>query len=102
MLRLIVIAGAVLAFLTPQARAADCAAAVRALIVEHLGVEREKVVGKASIVDDLGADKFDAVEIVMVAEEKFGFKIPDRDAQSIITVDDLVCLANRKAKAGCR
>ena len=41
------------------------------IVVEHLGVEKEKVVNSASFVDDLGADSLDTVELVMAFEEEF-------------------------------
>ena len=58
------------------------------LIVEQLGVSREEVVGKASFVDDLGADSLDIVELVMSLEESFDIEIPDEDAEKIQTIGD--------------
>jgi len=58
------------------------------LIVEQLGVSREEVVGKASFVDDLGADSLDIVELVMSLEESFDLEIPDEDAEKIQTIGD--------------
>jgi len=51
---------------------------VRKIVVEHLGVEEDKVVEGASFIDDLGADSLDTVELVMAFEEEFGIEIPDR------------------------
>jgi acyl carrier protein len=58
------------------------------LIVEQLGVSRDEVVGKASFVDDLGADSLDIVELVMSLEESFDIEIPDEDAEKIQTIGD--------------
>ena len=41
-------------------------------MVEHLGVEADKVTESASFIDDLGADSLDTVELVMAFEEEFG------------------------------
>src|SRR6516164_2921206 len=49
---------------------------VKKIVVEHLGVEPEKVVDAASFIDDLGADSLDTVELVMAFEEEFGCEIP--------------------------
>ena len=38
---------------------------VKKIVVEHLGVEPEKVIDSASFIDDLGADSLDTVELVM-------------------------------------
>ncbi|UWQ17007.1 acyl carrier protein [Jannaschia sp. M317] len=63
---------------------------VRKKVVEHLGVEEEKVVPNASFIDDLGADSLDTVELVMAFEEEFGIEIPDDAAESIQTFGDAV------------
>ena len=41
---------------------------VKDIIVEELGVEREKLTGEASFMEDLGADSLDTVELVMAFE----------------------------------
>lgn len=63
---------------------------VKNIIVEQLGVSIEKVVPEASLLDDLGADSLDLVELVMVLEDKAGREIPDEDAEKIRTVQDAV------------
>jgi acyl carrier protein len=63
---------------------------VRKIVVEHLGVEEEKVTESASFIDDLGADSLDTVELVMAFEEEFGIEIPDDAAESIQTFGDAV------------
>ena len=72
----------------------DTEARVRAKVVEHLGVEPEKVVPSASFIDDLGADSLDTVELVMAFEEEFGVEIPDDAAENIQTVGDAVKFLN--------
>ena len=61
---------------------------VKKIVVEHLGVEPEKVIDSASFIDDLGADSLDIVELVMAFEEEFGVEIPDDAAEKINTVGD--------------
>ncbi len=63
---------------------------VKKIVVEHLGVEEDKVVSNASFIDDLGADSLDTVELVMAFEEEFGVEIPDDAAETIQTVADAV------------
>jgi acyl carrier protein len=63
---------------------------VKKIVVEHLGVEPEKVVEDASFIDDLGADSLDIVELVMAFEEEFGVEIPDDAAEKITTVKDAI------------
>ena len=59
-------------------------------VVEHLGVDADKVVESANFIDDLGADSLDTVELVMAFEEEFGVEIPDDQAETITTVGDAV------------
>ena len=68
----------------------DISNRVQKIVIEHLGVEAEKVSEKASFIDDLGADSLDTVELVMAFEEEFGCEIPDDAAETILTVGDAV------------
>ena len=63
---------------------------VKKIVVERLEVDAEKVNEKASIIDDLGADSLDLVELVMAFEEEFGIEIPDDVQEQIGTVGDAV------------
>ena len=62
---------------------------IRALVAEHLGVDPSELRPDANILDDLGADSLDVVEMVMAIEEKFDIEIPDDDAEAIRTVGDV-------------
>ena len=68
----------------------DTAERVKKIVVEHLGVDADKVTEGASFIDDLGADSLDTVELVMAFEEEFGVEIPDDAAETILTVGDAV------------
>ena len=66
----------------------DIADRVKKIVIEHLGVDEDKVVENASFIDDLGADSLDTVELVMAFEEEFGCEIPDDAAENILTIKD--------------
>jgi acyl carrier protein len=68
----------------------DIADRVKKIVVEHLGVEADKVTENANFIDDLGADSLDTVELVMAFEEEFGIEIPDEDAEKITRVKEAV------------
>ncbi|WP_417518393.1 acyl carrier protein [Minwuia sp.] len=68
----------------------DTADRVKKIVVEHLGVEEDKVKEQAHFIDDLGADSLDTVELVMAFEEEFGIEIPDDAAEKIQTVKDAI------------
>lgn len=68
----------------------DIAERVKKIVVEHLGIEEDKVADGASFIDDLGADSLDTVELVMAFEEEFSIEIPDEAAEKIVTVADAI------------
>ena len=76
----------------------DVAEKVKAIVVEHLGVEADKVSDTASFIDDLGADSLDNVELVMAFEEEFGVEIPDDAAEKIQTVKDAIDFLKENSK----
>jgi acyl carrier protein len=75
----------------------DVAERVKKIVVEHLGVDADKVEKDASFIDDLGADSLDTVELVMAFEEEFGIEIPDDAAETIQTVGDAVSFIEKNA-----
>ena len=70
---------------------------VQAIVVEHLGVEADKVTASASFIEDLGADSLDTVELVMAFEEEFGSEISDTEAEKILTVGDAIKFLESKS-----
>ena len=63
---------------------------IKRIIAEQLGLHEEEIKNEASLIDDLGADSLDIVELVMAMEEEFDIEIDDEDAQKIATVQDAV------------
>ena len=68
----------------------DVADRVKKIVLEHLGVDEDKITENASFIDDLGADSLDTVELVTAFEEEFGIEIPDDAAEKILTVKDAI------------
>jgi acyl carrier protein len=67
------------------------------IIANQLGVDKDMVTAGANIVDDLGADSLDVVELVMALEEAFDTEIPDEDAEKIRTVQNIFDYMKQKA-----
>ena len=62
---------------------------IHSIVAEQLGVDACELVPEASLLDDLGADSLDVVELVMAIEEAFGIEVPDEDAENIRTIADI-------------
>ncbi len=66
------------------------ASKVKAIITDKLSLEPYEVTPRARMVEDLGADSLDVVELIMEMEKEFGLTIPDEDAEMISTVGDVI------------
>ena len=77
----------------------NTAAKVKAIIINELGVDPEKVTNDASFVDDLGADSLDTVELVMAFEEEFTIDIPDEDAEQMRTVGEAIAYMEKREES---
>ena len=60
------------------------------IIIEQLQVDESEITMETNLMKDLSADSLDAVEIIMAIEDEFGIEIPDEEAETIQTVQDLV------------
>lgn len=69
---------------------------IKAVIVEVLGVDPEKVTPEASFQENLEADSLDLVELIMAFEDKFGEEIPDEEAQQLTTVRAAVAYIEKR------
>jgi acyl carrier protein len=69
---------------------------IKTIISNQLGVDAEAVIPEAHLVDDLGTDSLDVVELVMALEEAFNIEIPDSVAEKIRTVRDIITFFQHK------
>ncbi len=63
---------------------------VKEIIIETLHTNSEKITMEASIMEDLGADSLDAMELNMALEEAFGITIEEEALTTFKTVKDVV------------
>lgn len=63
---------------------------VKVVVVEQLSIDADAVKMESKIIEDLGADSLDVVELIMALEEKFEVEIPDSDAEKLIKIEDVV------------
>jgi acyl carrier protein len=67
----------------------DLEARVRTLVAEQLGIDIAEIIPSASILDDLGADSLDVVELVMSLEDAFDIEVPDEEVEGMRTIADI-------------
>ena len=71
---------------------------IQAMLAESLNLPLEKVTPDAKIVDDLGADSLDVVELLGQLESEYGIMIPDEEVESLITVADVAAEIEKLTK----
>lgn len=71
---------------------------IKQIIAEQLGLNEDEIADNASLLDDLGADSLDIVELVMAMEEEFEMEIPDEDAEKIVTVKDVIDYVKKRSQ----
>lgn len=64
------------------------------VLVDQLGIEKEKITNESEIMKDLGADSLDVVDIIQVLEEDFSIKVPNAAIEGLKTVGDIVNYIN--------
>ena len=63
---------------------------VRAILAEQLDLDIDSISMDSAIIDDLGADSLDIVDLVMTLEDEFDSEIPDEAIENKKTVGDVV------------
>lgn len=63
---------------------------VKKIIAEKLAVKQSKIKTETSLINNLGADSLDIIELIMEFEKEFNISIPDKNAEKIKTVGDIV------------
>ncbi len=64
------------------------------MIADKLGKKKDSITLKTNLVEDLGADSLDIVELVMACEDEFNITLPDEDVAKMKTVGDIVSYIN--------
>lgn len=62
---------------------------IQEMLADALNLSVEKVTPDAKIVDDLGADSLDVVELLSRLEDEYGVTIPDEEVENLVTVADV-------------
>ena len=71
---------------------------IQAMLAEALNLPLEKVAPDAKIVDDLGADSLDVLELLSRLEDEYGIMIPDDEVENLVTVADVANTLDKLVK----
>lgn len=71
------------------------------VLSNQLGTPYDKITDDKHIVNDLGADSLDVIEIAIEIEEEVDIRLPDDEARSVTTVGELIKLVEQKVQTQC-
>ncbi len=71
---------------------------IQEMLAEALNLSLDKVTPDAKIVDDLGADSLDVVELLSQLEDEYGITIPDDEVETLVTVADVAAEVEKLTK----
>ncbi len=63
---------------------------VRDILADQLEINPDTITMDTNIMEDLGADSLDVVELIMALESEFGIMINDETAATLVTVSEIV------------
>lgn len=66
------------------------------LLSEQLGLDIERMENHATLIEDLGCDSLDLIEIAIATEDEFDIELTDEDVEKWRTVGDMVCFLEAK------
>lgn len=71
---------------------------VKKLLADQLNIDAGKITENSKVIDDLGADSLDVVEMLMTLEDEFNVTVTDEESVNLKTVGDIVKLIDSKTK----
>ncbi len=63
---------------------------IKTILSEQLDIDEDSITAESLIVEDLGADSLDAIDIVMSVEDEFGIEVPDEIIEKMESVNDII------------
>ena len=71
---------------------------IKGLLASQLNIDESKITAESKVIDDLGADSLDVVEMLMTLEDEFNVTVSDEESVNLKTVGDLAKLIDSKSK----
>ena len=72
---------------------------VRGFLIEDLEVDEDRIYPDAKLKEDVGIDSLDFVDIVVIVEKNFGFKIKPEEMAGVVTLNDFYNYIENKVNA---
>lgn len=70
---------------------------IKAILAEQLDVDESSITEDSLLVEDLGADSLDAIDIVMSVEDEFQIEVPDEAIEKMESVGDIVAFVENNS-----
>lgn len=70
---------------------------IKEILADQLDIEESAITPESLLVEDLGADSLDAIDIVMSVEDEFGIEVPDEIIEKIESVSDIITFVENNA-----
>ncbi|MCI9146158.1 MAG: acyl carrier protein [Eubacterium sp.] len=70
---------------------------IKEILADQLDIEENAITPDSLLVEDLGADSLDAIDIVMSVEDEFGIEVPDEIIEKIESVSDIITFVENNA-----
>jgi len=75
---------------------------IKPILTNYLKIDQEKIVPNARLIEDLGVDSLDTVELIMAFEEEFNIEVSDDAAEKARTVEDIIVYLAERTKGVSR
>ena len=70
---------------------------IKVILAEQLDIDENSITPESLIVEDLGADSLDAIDIVMSVEDEFQIEVPDEAIEKMESVGDIVAFVENNS-----
>lgn len=75
---------------------ADMLERIRDIICQFSDVKRDEIVSEAKLMNEIGLNSLDVVNVIVAFEEEFEIEIPDEDIKTFITIKDIMVYIENK------
>lgn len=63
---------------------------VKTIIADQLAIDEDSITMESNVIDDLGADSLDVVDVLSQLQDEFSVDVPDSEIENMKTIGDIV------------